>query len=293
MLPERIIGIVLAMTAMSLFNLSPLLQKSALNRIPRLSFRTWWTSFRHMLSDRRWIAGFLVGCLGLVPYFIALDLVGVAVVQPLYGFGFIVLVAVSHRMLDERLHPAAWAGIGLLVLMPLFIALGDVSNVQADVTGTRTLLRLLVFVTASGALSFLISLQTKRHPTAYAFVSGIYYGLAALFMQGAASLFTLLTHWGWNRPAALLAAALMISIPANIFADYCLQIGLQRRNASRFTPISQTVNNAVAVAGGLFIFGQQVGRWDYYLTALLLGAAGLFLLTGFEHAADRPKFKSG
>lgn len=98
------------MLAMSLFNLSPLLQKSALNRIPKLSFHTWWTSFKHMLADRRWVTGFLVGCIGLVPYVIALDLAGVAVVQPLYGFGFIVLVIVSHRMLHERLHPAAWAG---------------------------------------------------------------------------------------------------------------------------------------------------------------------------------------
>jgi uncharacterized membrane protein len=289
---DKLIGIVLAMLAMCLFNLSPLLQKSALNRIPKLSFHTWWTSFRHMFADRRWMTGFMVGCIGLVPYFIALDLAGVAVVQPLYGFGFIVLAMVSHHMLHERLHPAAWTGIGLLILMPIFIGLGNVSNVQASITEKSVLLRLLFFVLGFGGISALLSLQTAHHPTTYAFISGIFYGMAAVFMQSATSLFALLTHWGWSRPIALLIAALLLSIPANIFADYCLQIGLQRKNASRFTPISQTVNNAVAITGGLFIFRQQVGHWGFYLTALLLGMVGLFLLATFEHAADRPKFKS-
>lgn len=292
MMLGKITGILLAMLAMSLFNLSPLLQKSALNRIPKLSFHTWWTSFKLMLSDRRWVAGFLVGCVGLVPYFIALDLAGVAVVQPLYGFGFIVLVFVSHHMLHERLHPGAWIGIGLLVLMPVFIALGDVSNVQAGVAEGSALLRLLIFVSFFGGLSALLSTQVSRRPTLYAFISGTFYGLAAVFMQSATSLFALLTHWGWDRNMAMLIAAILLAGPANVFADYCLQIGLQRKNASRFTPISQTVNNAVAVLGGLFIFRQQVGHWGFYLTALALGAAGLFLLTAFEHAGDRPRFGS-
>lgn len=290
MLLEKIIGILLAMLAMSLFNLSPLLQKSALNEIPQLSFRTWWTSFKHLITHRRWLVGFLVGCVGLVPYFIALDLAGVAVVQPLYGFGFIILVFVSHKMLHERLHPAAWIGIGLLVLMPVFIAFGDVSNVKASVAEGSTLLRLLVFVLVFSGIAAALSSQVKAHPTAYAFISGTFYGLAAIFMQSATSFFALLIHWGWNRNMAMLIAAMLLAGPANIFADYCLQIGLQQKNASRFTPISQTINNAVAVLGGLFIFRQQVGHWGFYLTALGLGAAGLFLLTAFQHAGDKPKF---
>lgn len=292
MLIEKTTGILLAMLAMSLFNLSPLLQKSALNKIPRLSFWNWWTSFRHLISNRRWLAGFVVGCIGLAPYFIALDLAGVAVVQPLYGFGFIVLVTVSHQLLHERLHPGAWAGIGLLVLMPVFIALGDVSNVRASVGEGSTLLRLLVFVLAFGGAAGLLSVRVSRHPTIYAFISGTFYGLAAVFMQSATSFFALLTHWGWDRNMALLIAALLLAVPANVFADYCLQIGLQRKNASRFAPISQTINNAVAVAGGLWVFRQQVGHWGFYLTALGLGAAGLGLLAYFQHAGDRPRFKA-
>ena len=279
------------MLAMCLFNLSPLLQKAALNDIPKLSFHTWWTSFKHLITNKYWVWGFVVGCIGLIPYFIALDLVGVAVVQPLYGFGFIVLVFVSHRMLHERMHPGGWAGIGLLALMPLFIVQGDVSNVQANIAATSTHKSLLLFSLGIGVLAFLLSLRAKKHATAWAFISGSLYGLAAVFMQSATSFFALLEHWGWNRNVALCIAAALLATPANIFADYCLQIGLQRRNASRFMPISQTVNNTVAVLGGIVVFRQQVGHWGFYLSALALGAVGLFLLSVFEHAGDQPKYK--
>ena len=67
--------------------------------------------------------GFAVGCLGLIPYVAALRLVGIAVVQPLYGFGFIVLLTVSRFMLHEKMHPAAKLAVALLVFMPVFIAL--------------------------------------------------------------------------------------------------------------------------------------------------------------------------
>lgn len=291
MLWEKIIGILLAMLAMSLFNLSPLLQKSALNKIPKLSFHTWWTSFKHLTTNRRWVIGFIVGCVGLIPYFIALDLIGVAVVQPLCGFGFLVLVFVSHHLLHERLHQGAWAGIALLILMPLLIAFGDVSNVQADISAPSTLNSLLLLTLIVGGTCLLLFTNASRYPIVWAFISGALYGLAAVFMQSATSFFTLLENWGWNRNLVLFIGAALVATPANIFADYCLQIGLQCKNASRFMPISQTVNNTVAVLGGILIFRQQVGHWGFYLGALVLGAAGLFLLAFFEHADDRPKFK--
>ena len=214
-----------------------------------------------------------------------------AVVQPLYGFGFIVLVFVSHRLLHERLHPGAWAGIGLLILMPVLIAFGEVSNVQANISAPSTLKHLLLFTLVIAGTSLLLFTRVSKNPTSWAFISGALYGLAAMFMQSTTSFFVLLEGWGWDRNLALCIGAALIATPANIFADYCLQIGLQRKNASRFMPISQTMNNTVAVLGGILVFHQQVGHWGFYLGALGLGAVGLFLLAIFEHAEDRPKFR--
>lgn len=286
MLSHKLIGIIFALLAMCLFNLAPVLQKSALGRLPPLSFSNVWKSVLSLLKDRRWMLGFAVGCLGLIPYVAALRLVGVAVVQPLYGFGFIVLISFSRFVLHERLRPAAKAAIALLVVMPLFIALGDVSGVSYDITQHSTQMSLGLFMLMVVAVSGVLMCFSRRHPICWAIVSGALFGAGAVFAQMAITFLTLdeLRNSGSfhalirNEDLLFSLAAVLIAIPLNIFADYCMQVGLQQKTASRFMPIAQTVNNAVAVIGGIAIFGQRVANWPFYLAGIALGMAGLFLL---------------
>lgn len=289
-------GILLALLAMSLFSLAPVLQKSALNRLPPLTFSNLWKSALSLLKNRRWMLGFFIGCLGLLPYVAALRLVGVAVVQPLYGFGFIVLISVSRFMLHEKLHPAAKLALALLILMPVLIAFGDVSGVQYDITQHSTQVSLGVFMLtillSGGALIFF----AKKHPICWAMVSGALFGAGAVFAQMAISYLTLDELRGTRTFHALIRnedllfslAAVLIAVPLNVFADYCMQVGLQQKTASRFMPIAQTVNNAVAVAGGILIFGQRAAHWHFYLAGVALGLAGLFLLAGLNHRSEQP-----
>ena len=293
-------GILLALLAMSLFSLAPVLQKSALDRLPPLSFSNIWKSALSLLKDRRWMLGFFVGCLGLLPYAAAMRLVGVAVVQPLYGFGFLMLVTVSHFMLHEKLHPAAKLALGLLILMPVLIAFGNMSGVQYDITQPSTQVSLGIFMLTvllvSGALVFF----AKKHPTCWAMISGLLFGAGAVFAQMAISYLTLDELRDAESFHALIRnedllfslGAVLVMVPLNIFADYCMQVGLQQKTAARFMPIAQTVNNTVAVAGGIVIFGQRAGQWHFYLAGVALGLAGLFLLAGFEHHSERSP-KSG
>jgi drug/metabolite transporter (DMT)-like permease len=302
MLVQKFIGIGFALLAMSLFSLAPVLQKSALDRLPPLSFSNFWTSLVSLVKNRRWMLGFAVGCLGLIPYVAALRLVGVAVVQPLYGFGFIVLLTVSRFMLHEKLHLAAKLAMGLLILMPVFIALGDVSGVQYDITQNSTQISLGVFMLllllAGGALFFF----TKKHPLCWAAISGVLFGAGAVFAQMAISFLTLDELRNVNSFHALIRnedlmfslAAVLVAVPLNVFADYCMQVGLQKKTASRFMPMAQTVNNAVAVAGGIIIFGQRVTHWPFYIAGIVMGLAGLFLLAAFRHHSEKKSdFKDG
>jgi len=283
---EKVIGILLALLAMSLFNLAPVLQKSALDRLPTLSFSNVWKSALSLLKDRRWMLGFAVGCLGLIPYVTALRLVGIAVVQPLYGFGVIVLISFSRFVLHERQRPVAKVALAMLILMPLFIARGDVSRVQHDITLRSTQISLGVLMLTILLGSGVLMLFSKRHPTCWAIISGALFGAGAVFAQmaitfltpdelrNAESLHALIR----NEDLLLNLAAVLIAVPLNIFADYCMQVGLQQKTASRFMPIAQTVNNIVAIIGGITIFGQRVLSWPFYLAGISLGLAGLFVL---------------
>ena len=290
----KLAGILLALLAMSLFNLAPVLQKSALNRLPPLTFSSAWKSAYRLLSNRRWMLGFAVGCLGLLPYAAAMRLVGVAVVQPLFGFGFIVLISVSRRMLHEKLHPWAKLALGLLIITPVLIALGDVSGVQYDITQHSTQASLGLFVLTILLTGGLLAFSAKKHPTCWAVISGLLFGAGAVFAQMAITYLSLDELRSTRSFHALIRnedllfslVAVLIAVPLNIFADYCMQVGLQQKTASRFMPIAQTVNNTVAVASGLIIFGQHVSNWPFYSTGLALGLAGLFLLTRFQHCPE-------
>ncbi len=285
------VGILLALLAMSLFNLAPVLQKSALDRLPPLTFSNVWKSALSLLKDRRWMLGFFVGCFGLLPYAAAMRLVGVAVVQPLYGFGFIVLVTVSRFMLHEKLHPAARLALALLILMPILIAFGDVSGVQYDITQHSTQISIGLFMLTILLSGGILIFFAKKHPICWAMISGALFGAGAVFAQMAITYLSLdelrsaKTFHALIRNEDLLFSliAMVIAIPLNVFADYCMQVGLQQKTASRFMPIAQTVNNAVAVASGIIIFGQRAAQWHFYLAGLILGLAGLFLLARFKH----------
>lgn len=297
---QKIIGIGFALLAMSLFSLAPVLQKSALDRLPPLSFSNLFRSIISLLKNRRWMLGFAVGCLGLLPYAAALRLVGVAVVQPLYGFGFIVLLSVSRFMLHEKLHPAARLAIVLLILMPVFIALGDVSGVQYDITQHSTQVSLGIFMLAVLLAGSVLIGSAKKHPLCWAMASGVLFGAGAVFAQMAISFLTLDELRSANSFHALIRnedlmfslAAALTAVPLNVCADYFMQVGLQQKTASRFMPVAQTINNAVAVAGGIIIFGQRVMHWHFYAIGIATGLAGLFLIAGFKHHSELD-FKSG
>jgi hypothetical protein len=288
-------GIILALLAMSLFSLAPVLQKSGLDRLPPLSFSNFWKSVISLLKNRRWMIGFAVGCLGLVPYVAALRLVGVAVVQPLYGFGFIVLITVSRFMLKEKLRLTAKLALALLILMPVFIAFGEVSGVKYDITLHSTQISLGVFMLTALLTGAALFFFTGKHPLCWAMISGILFGAGAVFAQMAITFLTLDELRATSSLRALIRnedllfslAAVLIAVPLNVFADYCMQIGLQKKTASRFMPVAQTVNNIVAVAGGILIFGQRVASWHFYIPGIVMGLAGLFLLAGI-----RPDVKS-
>jgi len=155
-------------------------------------------------------------------------------------------------------------------------------------------LALMLVILLSGGI--LIALA-KKHPICWAMVSGLLFGAGAVFAQMAITFLTLDELRSAESFHALIRnedlmfslAAVLIAVPLNVFADYCMQVGLQKRTASRFMPIAQTLNNAAAVAGGIVVFGQRAEHWHFYLAGIALGLAGLFLLA----AANRlPDFKS-
>jgi len=291
---EYIGGIGLVLIATTMFNLSPIVQKEALDKMSEVSVGKLGSSLKMMFTNKKWVIGMLLGVIGGIPYFFAMMLVGAAVVQPLIAFGYIVLVIAAKKRLNENLNLSAKLAILLMIIMPIFIAFGNVSNAQTDFTDPTAQISLLLFVIGCLIVVGICIIISKKKTIALAPVAGILFSLGAISLQG---ILSVIASAGYDLipdvwlilknlfiDPDLLALFFMIlgSIIFNSVAGFVIVIGLQKNAAAKFTPINQTINNMLTIVAGLTVFGQIVGEWTFYSIALILAIIGTIILSKYQ-----------
>nr|MDO8112175.1 DMT family transporter [Candidatus Sigynarchaeota archaeon] len=287
-------GIGLALLATICFNFAPLLMKLALNRMETISGKTFFKSLKAMFTSKKWLAGTVVNIIGGMMYFVALEITGVTVVQPILNVGLIVLALYARRMLGEMLNWKGKTGIGLLVIMPVFITFGSVSAPQAltryDAIAAFSV-ACIIIVAVVGALS-------KKIPILMACMAGITLG----FMSTCLQWFTLDFFAIINATGSLIKGfmagffplflTIALALVANLFI---VQTGLQKNPAAIFNPVSGAINMITTVIGGILIFNQTIGNWWSYGIGIAIGIAGILLLSKYQlkvgQATSKPPVK--
>ena len=117
-----LVGIVCALAASALFNVGIALQALEARAAPRRT--TLRLSLVALLLRRRlWVAGLLLGLVGVVPQVVALGTAPFVVVQPLLAVGLLLLLFLGSRIFDERVALPEWlaalAIIGGVVLVSI------------------------------------------------------------------------------------------------------------------------------------------------------------------------------
>ncbi len=285
-------GIALALVATVFFNYAPLLMKTALGKMAEIKGGNLWKSIKTMLTNKRWLIGMVVSIIGGIFYFLALNIAGITIVQPLLNFGFIVLVFAAKRMLGEELDTRAKVAIGLLIAMPVFMTLSKVSEPQNITNYSDVIIFSLVCV----AIIAGFGIASRKVTILWALTTGVSLGISALYMQWFTTAFFDGLEAGMDLFVALWVAffPLIIMLAGNIIANMVfMQIGLQKNAASRFNPINGSVNMIIAIIGGILLFGQQVGEWAYYCIGVGLGIAGIILLSKYQGDMTRsPNLKA-
>ena len=181
-------GILMALLATIMFNIAPVFQKQALDKMPEMDKGNVLKSFLSLFKNKRWLTGFLIFLLASIPFAIATFWTGISVVQPLQSFGFIVLVIASSKMLGEKLNMQAKAAIGLMIIMPILIALSEVSPPQSDITQLAVQIDLYIFTAVILVIIGVSWAFTKKVPLLWANVMGLFFAIGAYYLQGALSL---------------------------------------------------------------------------------------------------------
>ncbi len=276
-LTAGLIGIILALTASLFWNIAPLLQKEALAEMEAIEAKSFWKSTKGLFTDEKWCFGLILGLIGGVAYMLAIQVAGIAVVQPLINVGLVVLAFLAYRRLDENMDKPAIIGISMMILTPVFIAFGDVTEPVMFVVYDSLIIYSIVVLAATAVML----VATTRVPILWSPISALLQSLAAQFTQW--FILVLFAADGLiNGFKAGVIPLLFMGFFMIISAVYTVSIGLQKNPAARFNAINGTVNMFATVLGGILIFGQIIQNLPIYSIGLLTGIVGVILLAKFQ-----------
>jgi hypothetical protein len=187
------------------------------------------------------------------------------------------LAILSSRRLGESIDGQAIIGIILLILTPVFIAFGGVTEPVMFASFDMILFYSVTLLVGIGAMLP----AARRIPILWAPITSLLQALAAQFTQW----FTLTLFAGTDLIQGFVASLvplILMGLFTFIAAVYTISIGLQRNPAARFNSITGTVSMFAVILGGLLIFGQILTNIPFYAIGLGLGVIGIALLSKYQ-----------
>jgi hypothetical protein len=195
--------------------------------------------------------------------------------------GLIALVILSSRRLGEEIDAKAILGIILLILTPVFIAFGGVTEPVMFVDSLTLIIFCAVLLLGIG----IMIPASKKMPILWAPITSFLQALASIFTQW----FTLALFGAQDLIQGFINGLIpLILMGAFTFAAgvYAVSIGLQRNPAARFNGIVGTVSMFAVIFGGTLIFAQLMTNFLYYGIGLACGVIGVILLSKYQEMVE-------
>jgi uncharacterized membrane protein len=295
------VGIGVTVVSALLYNVGFVLEKHGLTALPDVHARRLVHLVRSVASSPAWMAGFVAMLAGLALQIVALSVVPISVVQPIFVSGIVLLLVLAHLALGEHLGRRDWAGVGVVAVALLFISLSlDPRNDHAGTKGTVVGIIGVGVPTAAVAVWLFLAADRLGHGSGgnarlhlraplYGMASGLVYGVASLATKAVSAqmekggIFHALPH--------VLASPYVYLLGVSSAGGLILfQTALQRCHASVVVPVSNVISSAYVVAVGTVLFGDQLPETGWRVALRLVGFAGVLagmaLLAGGRSVAD-------
>ena len=248
-------------------------QHQQASRLPRLSVRRPVRSLALLFSNRRWLAGFVLGIGGWALYVAALSLGTLSLVQAASAGGIGVLAVLVWRLGGLRLSRREWAGVGLAIsgLILLAVSLAG-SGTSHPFAAHASWTAVAGWMAATGVVA-----AAFAGPLSRLLAGGAGLGIAAGLCYAAGDVGTKTAVGGGSR---FLFAAPVLA--AHGLGFVCLQLGFQRGGALATAGVATLFTNAVPIAAGMALYGDGLPAGALGVSRLLSFAAvvaGAALLT--------------
>lgn len=294
------VGIGVTVASALLYNVGFVLEKHGLTALPDVHARRLGHLLRSVASSPAWLAGFVSMLAGLALQIVALSVVPISVVQPIFVSGIVLLLVLAHLALGEHLGRRDWAGVGVVAVALLCISLSlDPRNDHAGTRGTvagiigigvpTAVVAVWLFLTADRLGHDGSHPRTHLRAPLYGMASGLVYGVASLATKAVSAqmekggIFHALPH--------VLASPYVYLLGLSSAGGLVLfQTALQRCHASVVVPVSNVISSAYVVAVGTVLFGDHLPDTGWRVALRLVGFAGVLggmaLLAGARSVAD-------
>ena len=243
---STIASFVLAATSALALNWGFFAQHRQASRLPPLRIGRPFHSLALLFSDRRWLAGFLVGIGGWALYVAALSLGTLSLVQAASAGGIGILALLVWRLDGVSLSQREWAGVGL--------AVSGLALLAVSLAGSRTTHPFAAHASWHGVAAWMavtgLIAAAFAGPLARLLAGGAGLGIAAGLCYAAGDVGTKASVGGGAR--ALFALPVLA---AHGLGFVCLQLGFQRGGAIATAGVATLVTNAVPIAAGMVLYG--------------------------------------
>lgn len=272
------LALVLALASTGALNWGYFAQHEADSSLPPLSLRQPLRSLRSLLTNRLWLAGFLVMVGGWAFYVVALRFGPLSLVQAVSAGGIGVLaLLVQHTRVRLAWHE--WLGVGLATGGLALLAVSLVGGSKGGGQGHWTTVALWVLVAAVVAC---LAAGFGRS----AFAPGAGLGIAAGLLFAAGDIATKAAVGGGVR-----LAFVPVLLSCQLLGFVFLQLGFQRGSAIATAGVATLFTNALPIAAGVFVFGDLVpggALGVLRIAAFVVVTAGAALLASPEGSRPEP-----
>lgn len=217
---------------------------------------------KRTLFDWRFLLGYALSTGGWVLFIQATALGDISVVQPLMSAGEFLLVLLAVVFLHERLSRKEWGGIFLVILGTVLLSLGKIETEGLIFHGFRLFIFIALLVLSAGFL-VTVGKRLKKTETWFGIAIGFFLGSGAVLTKAMTIHRASIEEQVFGL-TTLIDPLFWALVAANICGLVLLQIAFRKGRASVIVPFQDGVTNAVAVMGGLLIYGEQI-TWSRLL----------------------------
>jgi hypothetical protein len=242
---ETAVGLILALISAIAVNLAYVREHDAAAAMPPFSARRPGQFVSSLVESRRWVLGFAIETAGWLVYVAALRLAPISLVQAVCASGIAVLALVMVHGHPGRLQRGEQIAVVTAVVGLVLLAVSVVGTQQQDQSPDWVGVVFWLGGSAAGA----VILAAVRLPLA----RGPALGLAAGLLFAGGDISAKLVVYGGLWFFAVLSLIVYYGLGTSV-----LQAGFQHANALTAAGLATLVTNAVPIASGFVLFGEEL-----------------------------------